>query len=191
MPAGTYPRDLIGYGNRPPRANWPGDARIAVQFVLNYEEGGENCVLHGDAASESFLSEIVAAQPLAGQRHLSMESIYEYGSRVGAWRVLDLFQRRGIPLTIFAVGMAVERHPEIIRAMHQAGHEICSHGYRWINYQTVDEATERDHIRRAVEAIRQATGERPLGWYTGRTGPNTHRLVAEEGGFRRSTDRRS
>jgi putative urate catabolism protein len=188
MPAGTYPRDLIGYGNRPPRANWPGDARIAVQFVLNYEEGGENCVLHGDAASESFLSEIVAAQPLAGQRHLSMESIYGYGSRVGAWRVLDLFQRRGIPLTIFAVGMAVERHPEIIRAMHQAGHEICSHGYRWINYQTVDEATERDHIRRAVEAIRQATGERPLGWYTGRTGPNTHRLVAEEGGFLYNAD---
>jgi len=188
MPAAKYPRDLIGYGDRPPRADWPGDARIAVQFVLNYEEGGENCVLHGDPASESFLSEIVGAQPLADQRHLSMESIYEYGSRVGAWRVLDLFQRHDIPLTIFAVGMAVERHPEIIRTMHQAGHEICSHGYRWINYQNVDEATERDHIRLAVDAIKRATGERPLGWYTGRTGPNTHRLIGEAGGFLYNAD---
>nr|WP_298683767.1 allantoinase PuuE [uncultured Dongia sp.] len=184
----TYPRDLIGYGARPPRANWPGDARIAVQFVLNYEEGGENNILHGDAASEAFLSEIVGAQPLPDQRHISMESIYEYGSRVGAWRVLDLFAHHKIPLTIFAVGMAVERHPEIIRAMHQAGHEICSHGYRWINYQNVDEATERNHLQRAIAAIQAVTGERPLGWYTGRTGPNTHRLVAEEGGFLYNAD---
>ncbi len=188
MAAGTYPRDLIGYGGRPPQANWPGGARIAVQFVLNYEEGGENNVLHGDSASEAFLSEIVGAQPLMGQRHISLESIYEYGSRVGAWRVLDLFQRHHIPLTIFAVGMAVERHPEMIRAMHQAGHEICSHGYRWINYQDVDEATERDHLQRAIDAIKAVTGERPLGWYTGRTGPNTHRLVAEEGGFLYNAD---
>lgn len=188
MPARAYPRDLIGYGARPPRAGWPDDARIAVQFVLNYEEGGENCILHGDPASEAFLSEIVAAQPLSGQRHISMESIYEYGSRVGAWRVLDLFQRYGVPLTIFAVGMAVERNPEIIRAMHQAGHEICSHGYRWINYQNVDEETERDHLYRAIRAIETVTGERPLGWYTGRTGPNSHRLVAEEGGFLYNAD---
>ena len=183
-----YPRDLLGYRNSPPLARWPGDARIAVQFVLNYEEGGENNILHGDAASEAFLSEIVAAQPLPGQRHMSVESIYEYGSRVGAWRLMDLFQKHKIPLTIFAVGMAVERHPEIIRAMHQAGHEICSHGYRWISYQNVDEATERDHIRRAIEAIKSVTGERPLGWYTGRTSPNTHRLVAEEGGFLYNAD---
>jgi len=184
----SYPRDLIGYGHRPPRADWPGGARIAVQFVLNYEEGGENCILHGDAASEAFLSEIVAAQPLPGQRHISMESIYEYGSRVGVWRVLDLFARYSLPLTVFAVGMAVERHPEVIRAMHQAGHEICSHGYRWINYQNIDEATERADMARAIAAIKNATGERPHGWYTGRTGPNTHRLVAEEGGFLYNAD---
>lgn len=188
MPATDYPRDLKGYGSRPPYANWPGGARIALQFVLNYEEGGENCILHGDAASEAFLSEIVAAQPLPAQRHLSVESIYEYGSRVGAWRVLDLFRRHNLPLTIFAVGMAVERHPGIIRAMHQAGHEICSHGYRWINYQNVDEETERAHIRQAVTAIESVVGTRPLGWYTGRTGPNTHRLVAEEGGFLYNAD---
>jgi putative urate catabolism protein len=184
----SYPRDLVGYGAEPPQADWPGGARIAVQFVLNYEEGGENCILHGDPASEAFLSEIVAAQPIPGARHISMESIYEYGSRVGAWRVLELFQRHSLPLTVFAVGMAVERHPAIIRAMRDAGHEICSHGYRWINYQAVDETTERDHMRRAIEAIRTATGERPLGWYTGRTSPNTHRLVAEEGGFLYNAD---
>ncbi|MBI2254335.1 MAG: allantoinase PuuE [Proteobacteria bacterium] len=188
MANSTYPRDLIGYGRRPPQAGWPGGARIAVQFVLNYEEGGENCILHGDAASEAFLSEIVGAQPLPNQRHISMESIYEYGSRVGVWRVLDLFARHRLPLTIFAVGMAVERHPDVIRAMHQAGHEICSHGYRWINYQNVDEATERADMARAIAAIRNVTGERPLGWYTGRTGPNTHRLVAEEGGFLYNAD---
>ncbi|WP_374652559.1 allantoinase PuuE [Dongia sp.] len=188
MPSADYPRDLIGYGARPPHANWPGNARIALQFVLNYEEGGENCILHGDAASEAFLSEIVTAQPLSAQRHMSMESIYEYGSRVGAWRVLDLFRRHGLPLTIFAVGMAVERHPDMIRAMHRAGHEICSHGYRWIDYQNVDEATEREHMRRAINAVENVTGERPLGWYTGRTGPNTHRLVGEEGGFLYNAD---
>lgn len=178
-----YPRDLIGYGRTPPRADWPGDARIAVQFVLNYEEGGENSILHGDKASEAFLSEIVGAQPLEGRRHISMESIYEYGSRVGVWRILKLFEGAQIPLTIFAVGMAVERHPKLIKHMAELGHEICSHGYRWINYQDVDEATERAHMRLAIEAIRNATGERPLGWYTGRTSPNTRRLVAEEGGF--------
>jgi len=178
-----YPRDLIGYGANPPQANWPNGARLAVQFVLNYEEGGENCILHGDAASEAFLSEIVGAQPWPGERHPSMESIYEYGSRVGVWRLLRLFERHDLPLTVFAVGMAVERHPDLIRHMAQLGHEICSHGYRWIDYRAVDEEIERDHIKRAVKAIEAATGTRPLGWYTGRTSVNTRRLIAEAGGF--------
>ena len=178
-----YPRDLIGYGANPPQANWPNGARLAVQFVLNYEEGGENCILHGDAASEAFLSEIVGAQPWTGERHPSMESIYEYGSRVGVWRLLRLFERHDLPLTVFAVGMAVERHPDLIRHMAQLGHEICSHGYRWIDYRAVDEEIERDHIKRAVKAIEAATGTRPLGWYTGRTSVNTRRLIAEAGGF--------
>ncbi len=183
MSGSGYPRDLVGYGPNPPKADWPGGARIAVQFVLNYEEGGENCVLHGDEASEAFLSEMVAAQPLPGVRHMSMESLYEYGSRVGVWRLLKLFERKGVPLTIFAVAMAAERHPEVIRAMVDAGHEIASHGYRWINYQYLDEAVEREHMRKAMEILEQVSGSRPLGWYTGRTGPNTRRLVAEHGGF--------
>src|SRR5690242_223206 len=146
----NYPRDLSGYGANPPPADWPGGARIAVQFVLNYEEGGENNILHGDAASEAFLSEMVAAQPLAGVRHMSMESLYEYGSRVGVWRLLRLFDRKQIPLTIFAVAMAAERHPQVIRAMVDAGHEIASHGYRWINYQYMDEEVEREHLRKSM-----------------------------------------
>lgn len=183
MKAGAYPRDLIGYGANPPQADWPGGARLAVQFVLNYEEGGENCVLHGDHASEAFLSELPGALPWPGERHPSMESVYEYGSRVGAWRLLKLFAKHDLPLTVFAVGMAVERHPDLIREMAALGHEICSHGYRWIDYRRVDEATERDHIARAIAAIERATGARPLGWYTGRTSVNTRRLVAEAGGF--------
>jgi len=179
----AYPRDLRGYGAHPPPAEWPGGARLALQFVLNYEEGGENCVLHGDAASECFLSEITGAEPRAGVRHMSMESVYEYGSRVGVWRLRDLFRRHRLPLTVFAVGMAVERNPEPVQAMFGDGHEICAHGYRWIDYQYVDEKTEREHLARAIRAIEDATGERPLGWYTGRTSPNTARLVAEEGGF--------
>jgi allantoinase len=178
-----YPRDLVGYGREPPNADWPGGARIALQLVLNYEEGGEMCILHGDAASESFLSEIVAAQPLYGVRHISMEQLYEYGSRVGVWRVLKLFERKAIPLTIYAVAMAAERHPEVIRAMVDGGHEIASHGYRWINYQYVGEDTEREHIRQAMQILTDVAGARPLGWYTGRTSPNTRRLVAEYGGF--------
>jgi putative urate catabolism protein len=178
-----YPRDMRGYGRDPPHADWPGGARVAVQFVLNYEEGGENNILHGDAASEAFLSEIVGAQPLAGQRHINMESIYEYGSRAGVWRVLRLFADRGLHLTVFAVGMAVERNPEVARAFVEAGHEVASHGWRWIDYQNVDEGTERTHIKRAIAVIEKATGQRPLGWYTGRVGSNTRRLVAEEGGF--------
>ncbi|HVK54653.1 MAG TPA: allantoinase PuuE [Burkholderiales bacterium] len=179
----SYPRDLIGYGRRPPHAKWPNGARIAVQFVLNYEEGGENCVLHGDPASETFLSEIVGAQPFVGARHMSMESIYEYGSRAGIWRLLRLFGDRGLPLTIFAVGMALARNPDAAAAFAEAGHEIASHGWRWINYHDVDEATEREHIRLAVETIKRLTGNAPLGWYTGRSGENTRRLVVEHGGF--------
>ena len=179
----TYPRDLVGYGASPPHADWPGGARIALQFVLNYEEGGENCVLHGDAASETFLSEITNASPFVGARHSSMESLFEYGSRAGAWRVLRLFESRGLPLTVFGVGMALERHPQLAAAMHAAGHEIASHGWRWIDYHGIDEATEREHIALAVEAIRHITGSAPLGWYTGRTSENTRRLVAEHGGF--------
>lgn len=178
----AYPRDMVGYGARPPHANWPGNARIAVQFVLNYEEGSENCVLHGDDASEIFLSEIIGAQAYRG-RHMSMESIYEYGSRAGVWRVLAEFRRRGLPLTIFGVAMAMERNPEATAAFKELGHEIASHGWRWIHYQDVDEDTEREHLRRAVEIIRRLTGEHPLGWYTGRDSPNTRRLVVEEGGF--------
>ncbi len=183
-----YPRNLIGYGAKPPHANWPSQARIAVQFVLNYEEGGENSILHGDAASESFLSEMVSAQPYPGQRHLSMESLYEYGSRVGVWRILQVFQERQLPLTVFGVGMALLRHPEIAEAFVKAGHEIAAHGWRWIDYRNVPEDLEREHIALAVEAIRSITGKAPAGWYTGRTGENTRRLVAEHGGFLYDSD---
>ena len=181
--AADYPRDLIGYGQQPPAANWPGGARVAVQFVLNYEEGGENCVLHGDSASEFFLSEMVSARPLQGARNMSMESLYEYGARVGLWRILKLFRDYDIPLTIFAVAMALERNPLAAEAFVGDGHEICSHGWRWIDYQEVDPRIEREHMQRAIETLARLTGERPLGWYTGRTSPNTRRLVVEEGGF--------
>jgi len=182
-----YPRDLKGYGRNPPHAQWPGQARVAVQFVLNFEEGGENSVLHGDAGSEQFLSEMAnpASYPA---RHLSMESIYEYGSRVGVWRLLREFERRGLPLTVFGVGMALERCPEVTAAFVELGHEIACHGWRWIHYQTMDEATEREHLLRGVEAIRRLTGNAPLGWYTGRDSPNTRRLVAEHGGFAYDSD---
>jgi putative urate catabolism protein len=178
-----YPRDLIGYGRNPPHPRWPGEARVALQFVLNYEEGAENSVLHGDPASEIFLSEIIGAQPFVGARHMSMESLYEYGSRAGVWRLLRLFGGRQLPLTVFAVGMALERNPEAAAAMVEAGHEIASHGWRWINYHGVSEATEREHVSLAVEAIRRVTGSAPLGWYTGRTSENTRRLIVEHGGF--------
>ena len=178
-----YPRDLVGYGRTPPDPRWPGGARIALQFVLNYEEGGERCVLHGDPASEAFLSEIVGAQPFPGARHLSMESIYEYGSRAGVWRLLRLFGERALPLTVFAVAMALERHPDACAAFVEAGHEIASHGWRWIDYHGMDAALEREHLERAVEIIRRMTGAAPLGWYTGRTSENTRRLVVEHGGF--------
>ena len=182
-----YPRDLIGYGRDPVFANWPGGARIAVQFVLNYEEGGENCVLHGDEGSEKFLSEIVGAESFPA-RHLSMESIYEYGSRAGVWRILREFEKRNLPLTVFGVSMALERHPDLTRAFVELGHEIACHGLRWIHYQNMDEATERAHMRRGIEIIERLTGEKPLGWYTGRDSPNTRRLLLEEGGFLYDSD---
>ncbi|MBT3700473.1 MAG: allantoinase PuuE [Alphaproteobacteria bacterium] len=178
-----YARDMLGYGSKPPKANWPGGARVAVQFVMNYEEGGENSILHGDAASESFLSDMIGTPPLEGQRHMSMESLYEYGSRVGVWRLLDLFKRKDIPITVFAVAMAMERNPAAIEAALEDGHELCSHGYRWINYQDFPEDLEREHMLKAIDIHKRLTGERPLGWYTGRTSPNTRRLVAQEGGF--------
>ena len=182
-----YPRDLIGYGRNPPPARWPGKARIAVQFVLNYEEGGENSVLHGDAGSEQFLSELFAPASYP-DRHLSMESIYEYGSRVGVWRFLREFERRGLPMTIFGVAMALQRHLELTQAFSELGHEIACHGWRWIHYQSVDEATEREHMLRGTEIIRQLIGEVPLGWYTGRDSPNTRRLLVEQGGYLYDSD---
>jgi allantoinase len=183
----NYPRDLIGYGREPVHAAWPSGARIAVQFVLNYEEGGENCVLHGDEGSEKFLSEIVGAESFPA-RHLSMESIYEYGSRVGVWRILKEFEKRRLPLTVFGVSMALERHPDLTRAFVELGHEIACHGWRWIHYQNMDEATEREHMRRGIAIIERLTGIRPLGWYTGRDSPNTRRLLLEEGEFLYDSD---
>jgi putative urate catabolism protein len=179
----SYPRDLVGYAGKPPKVKWPGGARLALQIVLNYEEGGENSILHGDTASEAFLSEIVGAQPFAGARHMSMESIYEYGSRVGVWRLLDLFKRYKMPITVFGVAMAMERHPQVVEAFLERGHEIASHGWRWISYQDVPLEIEREHMQRAIEIQTKLTGERPLGWYTGRTRPNTRKLVVENGGF--------
>ena len=182
-----YPRDLIGYGETPPHAQWPGQARIAVQFVLNYEEGGENAVLHGDAGSEQFLSEM-ANPPAYADRHLSMESIYEYGSRAGVWRLLREFEQRALPLTVFGVAMALERNPALTHALVEMNHEIACHGWRWINYQGVDEATEREHMDRAMDVLQKLVGERPSGWYTGRDSPNTRRLVADYGGFEYDSD---
>ncbi|MBN9508982.1 MAG: allantoinase PuuE [Alphaproteobacteria bacterium] len=184
----TYPRDMLGYGRTPPDPQWPAGARVAVQFVLNYEEGSENCILHGDAVSEAFLSEIVGAAPWPGQRHMNMESIYEYGSRVGIWRLRRLFTERNLPLTVFAEAMALARNPDAAAAMVEAGWEIASHGLRWIDYRDVPEATERAHIAEAVRTQVALTGARPLGFYQGRTSENTLRLTMEEGGFLYSAD---
>ena len=183
MPDEAYPRDLIGYGRNPPHADWPGGARIAIQMVLNYEEGGETSVLHGDPGAETFLSDMINPAPVVDARHMSMEQIYEYGSRAGVWRLLRLFARYDVPVTVFGVAMAMERHPAVVEAFLEAGHEIASHGWRWIDYHGVPEAEERDHIARAVESLTKLAGSRPLGWYTGRTSENTRRLVAEHGGF--------
>ncbi len=177
------PRDLTGYGAHPPQAQWPDDARIAVQFVINYEEGAENCVLNGDPSSETFISEIIGAKPYFGARHLSMEWLYDYGARAGFWRLLGLFQQRRMTATVFAVGLAIQKNPDAAGAMVAAGFEVASHGWRWIDYQHIPEVTEREHIRLAMAAIQKAVGTRPVGWYTGRNSPNTRRLVAEYGGF--------
>ena len=184
----TYPRDMIGYGHTPPDPRWPGGARVAVQFVINYEEGGESNILHGDSASEAFLSDIIGAAPLDGVRHISMESLYEYGSRAGFWRLHRLFTSRGLPVTVFGIAMAMERNPDAVAAMLEADWEIASHGLRWINYQYVDEDIERDHLKKAIALHKQLTGSRPEGWYTGRTSPNTRRLLVEEGGFLYNAD---
>jgi allantoinase len=185
--ATPYPRDLAGYGRAVPHTRWPGDARVAVQFVLNYEEGGESSVLHGDAGSERFLSEIVGAESYPA-RHMSVESIYEYGSRAGVWRLLREFERRSLPLTVFGVAMALERNPDATAAFVALGHEIACHGWRWIHYQDVDAATEAAHMRRAVEIFERLTGSAPQGWYTGRDSPNTRRLVVQHGGFLYDSD---
>ncbi|MFB7876575.1 allantoinase PuuE [Nocardia sp. NPDC056064] len=175
-------RDFVGYGPTPPDPHWPGDARIAVQFVLNYEEGGENNVLDGSPFSETFLSEITPAEAFPN-RHMSMESLYEYGSRAGLWRVLRVFERRGLPLTVFAVAQAMQRNPEAVAAFRELGHEIACHGLRWKSYQLVDRETERAEMAAAVRVLTELTGAAPRGWYTGRDSPNTRALVVEHGGF--------
>ena len=182
-----YPRDLIGYGRTPPHPQWPGKARIALQFVLNYEEGAENSVLHGDAASETFLSEMIGAAAFPA-RHLSMESIYEYGSRAGVWRILREFEKRNLPLTVFGVSMALARNPDLTQAFVELGHEIACHGLRWIHYQNMDIAEERAHLQKAVQVLTDLFGKPPTGWYTGRDSPNTRPLVVEHGGFDYDSD---
>ena len=188
MSTDKYPRDMVGYGRTPPNPQWPGDARVAVQFVINYEEGGENCVLHGDATSEAFLSEIVGADPWPGQRHLNMESIYEYGSRAGFWRLWRLFAQRGMPVTVYGVAMALQRNPDAVAAMLEADWEIASHGLRWIEYKDFSREDERAHLLEAIRIHTAVTGERPHGWYTGRCSGHTRDLVMEEGGFLYDSD---
>ena len=182
-----YPRDMIGYGATPPEPNWPGGARLALSFVINYEEGGENNILHGDPASETFLSEIVGAKPYEA-RHMSMESMYEYGSRAGFWRLHRLFQRHQLPVTVYGIAMAMERNPDVVSAMLEANWEIASHGYRWIDYQFVSEETEREHMTKAIDIHERLTGSKPLGWYTGRDSPNTRKLVLEHDHFLYDSD---
>jgi OHCU decarboxylase len=184
----AYPRDLIGYGRNAPDPKWPGGARLALQFVINYEEGGENCILHGDAASEAFLSEIVGAQAWPGQRHMNMESIYEYGSRVGFWRLWRMFSERSMPVTVFGIASAMARNPDAVAAMNGAGWEIASHGLKWIDYRDVPAAEEARHIAEAIRIHEGVAGARPLGFYQGRCSENTLRLAMEEQGFLYSAD---
>ena len=183
-----YPRDLIGYAGSAPRVAWPGGAKLALSFVLNYEEGAENSALHGDDGAQTFLSEMVDAPAVPGARHASMESLYDYGARAGFWRIRAAFEERALPLTVFGVAMAMQRNPQAVEAMLKSGWEMASHGYRWIDYQHVPEALEREHMQRAIEIHTELTGTRPLGWYTGRSSPNTARLVAMEGGFLYDSD---
>jgi allantoinase len=180
-------RDLVGYGSNTPKVVWPNNARIAVQIVLNYEEGAENCVLNGDKSSEIFLSEIIGAQPIKG-RHINMESLYEYGSRAGFWRLHKLFQEKKIPITIFGVGMALEKNTEICKAIINANYEVASHGWRWIDYQGIKKSEEKKHMKLAIKAHTKIFGNRPYGWYTGRCSPNTRDLVMEDGGFLYDSD---
>ena len=183
-----YPRDMIGYGRNPPHPKWPGDANVAVQFVINYEEGGENNILHGDAGSEAFLSEIVGAASWPGQRHMNMESIYEYGSRAGFWRLWRMFTARQMPVTVYGVATALQRNPEAVAGMQEAGWEIASHGLRWIEYRDFSRQEEAEHMREAIRIHAEVTGERPLGWYTGRSSVHSVDLAIEEGGFLYSSD---
>jgi len=180
-------RDMIGYGSNELKISWPNNARIAVQIVLNYEEGAENCVLNGDKYSEVFLSEIIGAKAVKG-RHINMESLYEYGSRSGFWRLHKLFQEKKIPITIFGVGMALEKNPEVCKAIKKAGYEVASHGWRWIDYQNISKSEEKKHMKLVIKTIKKIFGTRPLGWYTGRCSPNTRDLVFEEGGFLYDSD---
>ena len=180
-------RDMIGYGSKGVKIVWPNNARIAVQIVLNYEEGAENCVLNGDKNSEIFLSEIIGAKPIKG-RHINMESLYEYGSRAGFWRLHKLFQEKKIPITVFGVGMALEKNPEICKAIKDADYEVASHGWRWIDYQNIKKSEEKKHMKLAIQTHKQIFGERPNGWYTGRCSPNTRDLVMEDGGFLYDSD---
>lgn len=182
------PRDYIGYGQNPPHPNWPQSARVALQFVINYEEGGEQCLLHGDSESERFLSEIIGAEPCRGTRHMNMESIYEYGSRAGFWRLHRMFTERRLPVTCYGVATALGKNREAVTAMQSAQWEIASHGYKWIDYQYFSMESERDHLQRAIAIHQEVTGERPSGWYTGRSSPYTRRLVAEAGGFAYNSD---
>ena len=182
-----YRRNLVGYGSKKLKIRWPGNARLALQIVLNYEEGAENCVLHGDKFSEIFLSEIIGAKSIKG-RHMNMESIYEYGSRRGFWRIHELFQEKKIPITIFGVGMALKKNMDVCNAIKRANYEVASHGWRWIDYQKVSKNVEKKHMKLAINSIKNIFGNRPLGWYTGRSSPNTRDLVMEEGGFLYSSD---
>ena len=184
----NYPRDMTGYGKESSHPNWPNKAKIAVQFVLNYEEGGENSILHGDDASETFLSEIIGAKAYQGARHMSMESLYEYGSRSGVWRILRLFEEFGIPITIFAVGLAIARNRQLADYLVDHNYDICAHGFRWIDYQFVEEEVEREHIKDCISILTEFLGKRPEGWYTGRNSPNTRKLIIEEGGFLYDSD---
>jgi putative urate catabolism protein len=183
-----YPRDLTGYGRNPPDPRWPGGARIAVQFVINYEEGGENNILHGDKGAEAFLTDVLGVRPWPGERHISVESMFEYGARAGFWRLWRAFTERAMPVTVYGVATALMRSPDQVAGMREAGWEIASHGLKWIQYGHMAEEEERQHLNEAIRVHSKATGERPLGWYTGRGSVNTLKLVMEDGGFLYSSD---
>jgi putative urate catabolism protein len=188
VPLSEYPRDLAGYGREPPDPRWPGSARVAVQFVVNFEEGGENNILHGDKASEAFLTDVLGAQPWPGQRHMNVESMFEYGSRAGFWRLWHIFTARQIPVSVFGVATALARNPQIVAAMSESKWDIASHGLKWIDYKDFSAADEKAHMQEAIRIHTEAVGSRPTGWYTGRTSEHTLKLVLEDGGFLYSSD---